>query len=332
MLVLERAWALSFLLAPLLWVLARRLLAGRIFLPLGLADSRGVPPPLPSPTYRVASALRRLLAALGYLLLVFAAAGPALVSQRLLYLERGNEVMLVVDVSPSMAASDILPDRLGAARAIIRIFLASRRNEAVGLVAFGGEAALISPPTLDYAALLGRLDSLAPGMLGECTAIGSGIAVAASHGLPAGRGRERHIVLLTDGENNAGSLAPASAAALAADAGFVLSVVGIGSRGDAPLDYQDPETGTRRSGTYVSAYDRAELEALARRGGGTYYEAADGKALAAAFAGIAERSLSLSRSRAVASERSLVPSLLLLSLAALALARLLGLATGSELA
>jgi Ca-activated chloride channel family protein len=258
----------------------------------------------------------------------------------LLYLNRGNVVFLVVDVSPSMAAGDFSPDRLSAARALIKVFLASRRNEAVGLVAFGGEAALLCPPTLDYATVTRRLESLKPGMLGEGTALGAGIGVAAAHGLSpprdppsvSGLFRERHIVVLTDGESNAGAIAPLAAASIAREAGFVVSIVGVGSDGEVPLNYVDPGTGSRRSGVYVSGFDRGALEAIAARGGGGYYDAVDGPALVSAFARISERSLSLSRTRSVATERPLLPHFLTLAFAALALARLLGLASGSELA
>ena len=341
MFVLERPYLLFFLLLLPGWFLAERLWYPRFRFPLSLIDSEGRPAPGAPLLFVLARRARLLLLSLGYAALVVAASGPTLVTPILLYLNRGNEIILVVDVSPSMAAGDFRPDRLTAAKTLIKSFIATRRNEAVGLVAFGGEAALLSPPTLDYATLIARLDTLKPGMLGEGTALGAGIGVAAAHGLagalPGAGGnqapaRERHIVVLTDGENNAGAISPVSAATLAADGGFVVSVVGIGSRGEVPLNYVDPETGARRSGTYVSSFDRAGLEAIASRGGGAYYDAADGVALVAAFARISDRSVSLSRTRSVAAERSLLPGFLALSLAALALARLLGLAAGSEFA
>ncbi|MEI6876750.1 MAG: hypothetical protein WCL50_16665, partial [Spirochaetota bacterium] len=123
-----------------------------------------------------------------------------------------------------------------------------------------------------------------------------------------------------------------AAATLASEAGFTLSVVGVGSEGEVPLNYVDPGTGSRRSGVYVSGFDRSALEAIARRGGGGYYGAADLPALVSAFARISERSLSLSRTRSVASEHSLLPHFLGIAFAALVLARLLALASGSELA
>ena len=106
---------------------------------------------------------RRGLLWLGFAAVIVASAGPARVERRLLYLSRGNEVIFALDISPSMAASDFEPTRLEAAKSIIALFLSERRNESVGLVAFGGEAALVCPPTLDYEALRRRLADLRPG-------------------------------------------------------------------------------------------------------------------------------------------------------------------------
>lgn len=330
MLALERSWVLLFLLLLPLWFLLRRLLAPALFLPLSLRDSEGRPAPGEYPLSSLARRLRVLLGALGFVFLVLAASGPGLLRQSLGFLERGDEILFVLDVSPSMAAEDFKPTRLGAASSLIERFLSTRRNEAVGLVAFGGEAALLCPPTLDYRSVEARLESLKPGMFGEGTALGAGIAVAASHG-SGGAAKARHIVVLTDGENNAGSLAPQTAAGLARDAGFDLTVVGVGRRGPVPLTYVDPATGGRRSGTYQSAFDPAGLEAIARKGGGAYFDAADRGALETAFAAISEGSTSLTRTRSLSSVQPLGPALGLLALLALGAARLLGLVFGEAL-
>ena len=330
MLVLERSWLLLLLLLVPLWFLSRRLLAPSLFPRLSLVDSEGALAPLESPLWTLARRGREALAALAFSALVVAASGPSMVRQSLLFLERGDEIIFVLDVSPSMAAEDFHPDRLSAARGLIERFLSKRKNEAVGLVAFGGEAALVCPPTLDYPTLEARLASLKPGILGEGTALGAGIAVAASHGVstPA---KARHIVVLTDGENNAGALSPATAASLAADVGFDLSVVGVGRRGSVPLSYVDPSTGEKRSGTYESAFDRRNLEGIAKKGGGAYFDAGDSKALEAAFAAIGAGTTSLTRTRSVNTGFPLAPYLVGLTLALLALARILGLFAGETL-
>ncbi len=278
---------------------------------------------------RAGRRIGQCLFALGLSLVALAAAGPTLVGHRMLYLTRGNEILFAVDVSPSMAARDFAPTRLDAAKAIIGEFLNSRRNETVGLVAFGSEAALVCPPTLDYAALKKRLADLAPGMLGDGTALGSGIGLALAHASAKGA-PSRFLVLLTDGESNAGTLAPGTAAELAARRGVAVFVVGVGSEGDVPINYVDPETGKRSEGSYRSGFDQSALEALARSGGGRYFAAGNAAALAAAFSALGEESLSLAVTRSVSTERPLAQPALAFALAVLVLARLLALATGGD--
>lgn len=328
MLAFDRPWLLGLLaLLPALWYLKRRI--GRPGLGFPLAPSGGQAfsetPTLP----RLLGFASSCLFWLGLALMVVAASGPARVSRSILYLSRGNEINFVLDVSPSMAAEDFQPNRLEAAKAIIDGFLQGRRNESIGLVAFGAEAALICPPTLDYAALRRRLSELVPGQFGDGTALGSGMGTALAHSATSGAPR-KFLVLLTDGENNAGALAPATAAALAAKRAVQVSVIGVGSRGDIPLTYTDPATGQKRSGSYHSEFDRTSLEALAREGGGTYYAAENPEALAAAFASISDSSASLARTRSVSREESLVRLVLALGLGLLVLARLLELLSGGD--
>jgi Ca-activated chloride channel family protein len=323
LLVFDRPWALAFLaLVPALMLLAA-------FLKSRGPSVSGSPGGFPrAPALRVAARLLRSLAL--YLCLAFAvlaAAGPALVSKRVLYLGRGNEAMIVLDVSPSMAASDFSPTRLAAAKAIIGEFLATRRNESVGLVAFGGEAALVCPPTTDYAAIAARLATLEPGIYGEGTAIGAGIATAVAHAARS-TAPEKQLILLTDGENNAGAMDPATAARAAARFGMTLSVIGVGSPGEIPVTYVDPATGQKRAGIYRSDFNGASLEALSKTGGGNYFGAENKDALASAFAALAERSSSLTRSRSLSSEEGLTAQAMFLALALALIARLLGLAGG----
>jgi Ca-activated chloride channel homolog len=325
LLVLDRPWALALLgLLPAL-ALLYRFLRGR---PGAAAFPLPDPPPAASFLPALARAAAALSLALGLAAAVLAAAGPSLVSKRIVYLGRGNEAIIVLDVSPSMAASDFAPTRLDAAKAIIGDFLATRRNETVGLVAFGGEAALVCPPTADYPSIAARLASLQPGFYGEGTAIGAGIATAVAHAARSSA-PEKQLILLTDGENNAGSMDPATAARAAARFGMVLSVIGVGSAGEIPVTYVDPVTKQRRSGIYRSDFNGASLESLSRTGGGSYYGAENKAALASAFAALAERSSSLTRSRSLGSEEGLTGQAMALALALLVLARLFGLAFGS---
>jgi len=276
------------------------------------------------------SALRAARAAalwLGYSCAVLAASGPAIASRRVVYLERGAEAMLVLDVSPSMAASDFEPTRLDAAKSIIGDFLAARRNETVGLVAFGAEAALVCPPTADYGSVASRLESLSPGAFGEGTAIGSGIATAVAH-IARSDSSGKFIILLTDGESNAGAIDPKTAARAARRFGAELSVVGIGSSGDVPVEYADPRTGEKRSGIYRSGFDIRPMEELAEAGGGSYFPAASRDELAKAFSSLSDRSLAPARSRTEGTERSVAALFLAAALVLLGASRLAGLAGG----
>jgi Ca-activated chloride channel family protein len=277
--------------------------------------------------FRFLRAARELSLWLGLAACVTAAAGPALVTRRVVYLGRGNEVVFILDVSPSMAASDVPPSRIEAAKAIIAQFISTRRNETVGLVAFGQEAALICPPTLDYASLSSRLAAIKSGIFGDGTAIGAGIATAVAHEARS-TAPEKYAVLLTDGENNAGAIDPVTAAVAAQRYGIVLSVIGVGSRGDVPFNYVDPATGLRRTGTYKSGFDEGALERLALAGGGQYYAAENKAALVGAFDALSEKSASLTRSRTLSSDKPLVAQIMLIAFAALVLARLFSIAGG----
>jgi Ca-activated chloride channel family protein len=325
-LAFERPWALILLgLVPaVVWLRGALRARGAAF---PVSRSAGASPLAAPPPCRIARAASGASLCLGLAFVALAAAGPTLVTKDRVYLGRGSETIIVLDLSPSMAAADLPPTRLDAAKAIIGDFLATRRNETVGLVAFGNDAALVCPPTTDYEALASRLGSLQPGLYGDGTAIGAGIGTALAHAFRS-TAPERHIVLLTDGENNAGSMDPEEAAGAARRRGVSLSVIGVGSPGEAPVSYVDPATHRRRTGIYRSSFDAAALEGFARGAGGGYYAAENEEALERAFADLAERSVSLTRSRSQSRSRGLGPEALGIGLVLAALARLLGLVGG----
>ncbi len=251
----------------------------RLSLPLDAwGGDPGPDAPLPWRAVRAAAALCSWLA---WAALCAAAAGPVAERSRASWTNAGGLVVFAIDVSPSMAASDMEPTRLGAARDLVRGFIESADGAggaAVGIIAFGADAALACPPTTDYATALARLESLEPGMLGEGTALGQGLASAAR--LVAVAGAERAAVaLLSDGEDNVGRVHPADAARSLASLGARFIVVGMGSKGEVPIDYVDPKTGQRLSGLYRSGFDSAALADIAGSGGGNYRSAADRRAL-----------------------------------------------------
>ena len=276
------------LLIPLFFFLRRSGALGRIEFPLTLGDWNGLPFRWSSGFVRVASFMVGACACAGFLALVVALSGPVRFRQEPVYTKPGTGVVFALDVSPSMAARDIGGEtRIDAARAYIRSFAAKRPGDSLGLVALGRDAALLVPPTQDHRAFLARLDSLAIGELGDGTALGLGLAVAAAHLLGRDPGRAC-VILLTDGENNTGEINPKTAAGIYPEKGIGLFVIGIGTSGEVPLEYTDPATGKRYAGTLDSKFDEGALRDIALKGHGTYISAANREALDAVFAAIDE--------------------------------------------
>ena len=209
----------------------------------------------------------------GLILLVFALSGPELVKREKIYLTRGIDIMFVLDESPSMAAKDFAPgNRFEAAKSVIRDFVEDRDHDPVGLVTFGKDAVLRVPPSLDYSFFLQQLDGLELMELGNGTAIGMGVAVASLH-LMHSSAPEKVIILLTDGENNAGEITPVTSAAIAESFGIKIYTIGIGSSGPVPLEYTDPDTGRTFRGLYKGVYDRDLLGVMASETAGRFFPA-----------------------------------------------------------
>jgi len=233
------------------------------------------------------------LALLGVAAAWAAAAGPAR-----LFMSRspssGRDVVVLLDVSASMGARGGGGDALAAARRAVQALAAARHDDRLALVAFGARAAVVSPLTHDHATLIALMSNLAPAALGPRTALGDGLAVALELLRGSARG-SAGIVLVTDGESNAGALDPLTAAEAAADRGIPVDTVAV-SGGEA-------EGGSGR-------VNEALLRAIASRTGGRFVRARDGAALAAAFADLARLQPveKAARPRATAEDRSAVPA------------------------
>ncbi len=150
----------------------------------------------------------------GVFLLFIAASGPVMQISETIWLNRGADILFVLDVSPSMAAIDMDGlNRFNAARRLLKDFALSRPSDGIGLVAVGDDAALLIPPTTDRDLLAARLENLRIGEMGNGTALGMGIAIAAYH-LEKSKAPRKAVVLISDGENNAGAIHPETAAAM----------------------------------------------------------------------------------------------------------------------
>ena len=220
---------------------------------------------------RVFLIITRVLFWIGFSLLIIALAGPVVIEKQRRYLSRGLDLMVVLDVSPSMSAQDVgTITRFDAAREVVRDFIWGRENDAIGLVIFGAEAALRVPPTFDYSFLGQALDSVRVMALGDGTAIGTGVALAAVH-LKDSSADEKIIILITDGDNNAGDIEPDRAAKVAASMGIRIYSIGIGSEGETTIQFVHPESGKEVRGVYEGKLNEELLKRIATETGGRYF-------------------------------------------------------------
>ena len=317
----ERPWIIvvAFVVIPASIAIAKRL--GNPFaasVPLGAPG--GVPFRAP---VSLGNIVRTLLALeyIGVFLLFGAAAGPVMRTLETVWLNRGADIIFILDVSPSMAALDMDgASRYNTARKLLKEFAGRRPADSIGLVTVGSDAALLVPPTTDRDILYSRMDELQLGEMGEGTALGMGLAIAAYH-IEKSKAPRRAVVLLSDGENNAGAIHPETAAAMIGDSGASLWVIGIGSGGEVPIDYVDPFTRMRRTGLLDSQYDIESLIRLSSAGNGIWIHAPSGDTLAAAFGRVDDQELVIRRSSIVRRTRPVHQTLLLAALACIAFAR-----------
>ncbi len=151
----------------------------------------------------------------------------------------GIDIMLTLDVSNSMLAADFSPNRVEASKDVATEFVSGRQNDRIGLVLFGGESFTQCPLTTDHKVLLNLLHDVHVGMIDDkSTAIGLGLANAVKR-LKDSQAKSRVVILVTDGQNNAGSVDPLTAAEIAKTYGVRVYTIGVGTHGTAPFPSQD---------------------------------------------------------------------------------------------
>ncbi|WP_243038957.1 VWA domain-containing protein [Dyella sedimenti] len=278
----ELAWPWVFLALPLPWLCWRWLRPP----PPGLALH------LPHPSVQLAAVERRgglgwrfWLLSLAWLCLLAAAARLQWVGSPQAQQRSGRALMLAVDLSGSMRTDDMQlggqpVSRFGAVEAIAGDFISRRSGDEMGLILFGSRAFLVTPLTYDLDAVRAQLQGAAVGLAGTETAIGDAIAVAVKRlaALPA---QARVLVLLTDGVNNAGSIAPLDAAHAAKVAGVRIYTIGIGAN-----EMRVPDLFGTHTVNPSADLDEGMLRSIATQTGGHYFRAIDASQLADAYRAI----------------------------------------------
>lgn len=188
----------------------------------------------------------------------------------------GIDIMMVMDISSSMLARDFKPDRLEASKNVATEFISGRPYDRMGLVIFSGESFTQCPLTTDHAVLINLMREMESGMIEDGTAIGLGLATAVNR-IKESEAKSRVIILLTDGVNNRGEIAPITAAEIAKTMGVRVYTIGVGSRGVAPYPVQTV-AGIRYRNMPVEI-DEEVLQEIADMTGGQYFRATDNQSL-----------------------------------------------------
>lgn len=196
----------------------------------------------------------------------------------------GTDIMLAIDVSSSMLARDFQPDRLEAAKAVAQKFVAGRDGDNIGVVIFAGESLTGIPMTVDRSMLLNYINSIKMNILPDGTAIGDGIATSLNR-LKEGKAKSKSIILLTDGSNNTGVVAPVTASEVAKELGVKIYTIGIGTNGTAPYPTRTL-SGRIEFQPQPVVIDEATLRTIADSTGGKYFRATGNRVLEEVFAEI----------------------------------------------
>ena len=211
-----------------------------------------------------------------FIFLVIALARPQTTNKVSTSTTEGIDIVMSVDISSSMLAQDLKPDRLEAAKEVAASFINGRPTDNIGLVIFSAESFTQCPLTTDHAVLLNLLKDVQCGMIDDGTAIGHGIATAVSR-LKDSNAKSKVIILLTDGSNNRGEIAPLTAAEIAKTFGIRVYTIAVGTIGEAPYPIQTT-MGVRIVPMKVEI-DEKILTQIAQVTGGLYFRATNNKAL-----------------------------------------------------
>ena len=184
----------------------------------------------------------------------------------------GTDIVLALDVSTSMLARDFKPNRFDAAKDVAVNFVTGREHDNIGLVLFAAESYTQVPMTMDNATLINAIEGIKMGMLEDGTAIGDGIATAINR-IRDGKAKSKSIILLTDGSNNTGVVAPLTAAQVALKYGIKIYTIGVGSNGTADFPVAIDYAGNYQYQRLPVVIDENTLRKIAQTTGGKYFRA-----------------------------------------------------------
>ena len=211
-------------------------------------------------------------------LLILTLARPQLSQSRVHKSAEGIDILLALDISESMRAEDFEGiNRIQTAKSVVNDFLTYRENDRIGLVVFSGESFTLCPLTLDYPVVAELLHDVEIGQLQDGTAIGDALATAI-YRLRVSASKTKIVILLTDGENNAGTINPETAVSLAKSFGIKVYTIGMGKEGGARIPYADTTFG-KRYREVLTYLDEDTLKQIANGTGGRYFRATDTQSL-----------------------------------------------------
>ena len=213
-------------------------------------------------------------------LLSVALARPQLTNRWSSESTEGIDIMMALDISGTMLAEDLKPNRLEAAKQVASDFVIARPNDQIGLVVFAGESFTQCPLTTDHAVLVNLFKSVEYGMIEDGTAIGLGLANAVNR-MKDSETKSKVIILLTDGSNNRGDIDPQTAAEIAKTYGIRVYTIGVGSYGQARVPVQTPIG--KQYITMDNEFDETTLRSIAETTGGQYFRAKDNTSLKAIY-------------------------------------------------
>ncbi len=217
-----------------------------------------------------------VLRVLGIVALIVAIARPQASNSWRTESTEGIDIMMALDISGTMMAEDLKPNRLEASKDVATEFIMSRPNDNIGLVVFSGESFTQCPLTTDHAVLVNLFKGVKYGLIEDGTAIGLGLANAVNR-IKDSKAKSKVIILLTDGSNNRGDIAPITAAEIAKTFGIRVYAIGVGSYGMVNIPVQTP-IGIQYQ-QMESEFDEKSLQDIAELTGGQYFRATDNSKL-----------------------------------------------------